>query len=104
MERLTRICTNTKNGKRLPYTVGGLIGISPNTTLGKVVERLAYYEDLEEQGMITITSLDKEEDMAEEMERYNDKCLNCKYYNGGNSCKMESCHIYRRMKQLRRIK
>lgn len=54
MERLTRLCTIKKDGeyKYNPHTVGEFIGIYPNTTLGNVVERLAYYEDLEEQGFI----------------------------------------------------
>ena len=103
MERLTKICTNTKNGKRLPYTVGNLIGISSDTTLGKVVERLAYYEDLEEQGKLAILSLDREERRDMEKEKYRKMCYACKYYDGVNPCEMKSCHIFRRLKQLEEI-
>lgn len=52
MKRLTRLCKDTENGKYIPYVAGTYIGIFPDCTLGKVVERLAYYEDLEEQGRL----------------------------------------------------
>ena len=54
MERLTKICLDTENGKYIPYTTGTYTGIFPDCTLGKVVERLAYYENMEEQGRLLI--------------------------------------------------
>lgn len=57
MERLTRLCENTENGKYIPYVADNYIGIYPNCTLGKVVERLAYYEDLEEDGRLIVLSI-----------------------------------------------
>jgi hypothetical protein len=54
MNRLTRPCENIENGKYAPYTVGAYTGIFPDCTLGEVVTRLAYYEDLEEQGRLVI--------------------------------------------------
>lgn len=54
MERLTRLCQDTENGTYSPYTAGDYNGIYPNCTLGKVVKRLAYYEDLEENGRLII--------------------------------------------------
>jgi len=58
MERLTRPCEDTENGKYIPYVVGKYIGIYPynensaDTIMGEVVERLAYYENLEEEGLL----------------------------------------------------
>ena len=54
MKRLTRPCEDTENGKYIPYTVGVYTGIFPDCTLGEVVERLAYYEDMKEQGRLVI--------------------------------------------------
>ena len=54
MERSTRVCQDTENGTYSPYTVGDYNGIYPNCTLGKVVERLAYYENLKEEGRLII--------------------------------------------------
>lgn len=45
MEKLTRLCKDTENGKYIPYVAGDFIGIYPDCILGKVVERLAAYED-----------------------------------------------------------
>lgn len=58
MERLTRLCQDTENGTYSPYTAGVYNGIYPNCTLGKVVERLAYYEDLEEDGRLIILDVE----------------------------------------------
>lgn len=52
MERLTRPCEDTENGKYIPHTAGSFTGIYPDCTLGEVVEKLAEYEDLEEQGLL----------------------------------------------------
>lgn len=58
MERLTRPCEDTKNGKYIPYIVGNYTGIYPyrdgstETILGQVVEKLAYYENLEEEELL----------------------------------------------------
>ena len=52
MERLTRLCADTESGKFCRHTAGSFIGIYPDCTLGKVVEKLAEYEDLEEQGLL----------------------------------------------------
>ena len=51
MSRLTKKCIDT-DGKYLPYTIDNYCGVYPESTLGKLVERLAYYEDLEEQGRL----------------------------------------------------
>lgn len=59
MERLTRLCQNTENGKFAKYTACNYVGVYPNDTLGKVVERLAYYENLEEDGRLIILSVDE---------------------------------------------
>ena len=58
MERLTKRCRNTEDGKYIPYVVGDFSGIYPDCTLGKVVERLAYYEDLKEQGRLFILDIE----------------------------------------------
>ena len=58
MDRLTRPCTNTENGKYIPYVVDTFTGIYPNCTLGKVVEKLAYYENLEEQGRLIVLDIE----------------------------------------------
>lgn len=57
MERLTRLCKDTENGKYIPYVAGTFTGIYPDCTLGEVVEKLAYYEDLEEQGRLVILTV-----------------------------------------------
>lgn len=46
MERLTKPCADTENGKYIPYVAGTFTGIYPDCTLGQVVEKLAKYEDL----------------------------------------------------------
>lgn len=62
MDRLTRPCEDTENGKYIPYVVGKYTGIYPyresetETIMGEVVERLAYYENLEEEGRLIIKS------------------------------------------------
>jgi hypothetical protein len=87
MERLTRPCKDTENGKYIPYTTGTYTGIFPDCTLGKVVERLAYYEDLEEQGRLEIhMSKEEEKRMLKKM------CLNCKYYTR-EPCNQTRCPI-----------
>lgn len=58
MDRLTRPCTDIENGKYIPYVVDTFTGIYPNCTLGKVVEKLAYYENLEEQGRLIILDIE----------------------------------------------
>ena len=52
MERLTRLCEETENGKFSPHTAGSFTGIYADCTFGEVVEKLAGYEDLEEQGLL----------------------------------------------------
>lgn len=79
MERLTRPCEDTENGRWLPYVVGEYVGISPNYTLGKVVEKLAYYENLQEEGRLIILSI---EDIH--------PCRNCD--TGWGSISSEGCH------------
>lgn len=54
MKRLTRPCPNTENGKYCPYVFGNYVGIYSDDQLAEVVEKLAVYENLEEQGMIKI--------------------------------------------------
>ena len=54
MDRLTRLCKNTENGKYIPYVAGSFTGIYPDCTLGEVVNRLAEYEDLEEAGRLIV--------------------------------------------------
>ena len=54
MERLTRPCEDTNDGEYIDYTAGTFMGIFPCCTLGKVVDRLAYYEDMEEQGRLVV--------------------------------------------------
>ena len=56
MKRLTKPCPNTYNGTYGPYVVGSYLGIYPDCTLAQVVERLAYYENLEEEGRLIILS------------------------------------------------
>lgn len=51
MERLTKRCADT-DGKYLPYTIDNYSGVYPDSTIGKLVERLAYYENLAEQGKV----------------------------------------------------
>lgn len=58
MERLTKKCVDTE-GKYLDYTIENYNGVYPNSTLGKLVERLAYYEDLEEQGRLIVDTVDE---------------------------------------------
>lgn len=50
MKRLTKPYKNIENGK--------YINIFPDCTLGEIVERLAYYEDLEEQGRLIILDIE----------------------------------------------
>lgn len=57
MKRLTRLCKDTQDGKFLPYTTYDYTGIYSNVALGKAVERLAYYENLEEEGRLIILSV-----------------------------------------------
>lgn len=45
MERLTQPCKNTEGGKYIDHVAGDFVGIYPDCTLGKVVDRLAAYED-----------------------------------------------------------
>ena len=52
MERLTRLCIDTNDGKYIQYVTGNYSGIYPNSELGNVVEKLAEYEDAEEQGLL----------------------------------------------------
>ena len=52
MERLTRLCKNTCDGKFASHVVGNYNGIYSDIEFGKVVEKLAEYEDLEEQGLL----------------------------------------------------
>ena len=59
MERLTKKCVDTE-GKYLDYTIENYNGVYPESTLGKLVERLAYYEDLEEQGKLIVLEEDKD--------------------------------------------
>ena len=54
MERLTRPCEDTNDGEYIDYTAGTFMGIFPCCTLGKVVDRLAYHEDMEEQGRLVV--------------------------------------------------
>lgn len=44
MDRLTKPCRNTEGGKYIDHVAGDFIGIYPDCTLGKVVDRLAAYE------------------------------------------------------------
>lgn len=60
MERLTKKCVDTENGKYLPYTVENYVGLFPNGTFGDIVQKLAYYEDLEEQGKLVVIEEDKD--------------------------------------------
>ena len=57
MERLTRLCNNTENGKFSKYTACEYTGVYPEVALGKVIEKLAYYENLEEEGRLIILSV-----------------------------------------------
>lgn len=52
MNRLTRLCEDTKDGKFAKYVVGSYTGIYSNIDLGAAVDKLGYYEDLEEQGKL----------------------------------------------------
>ncbi len=52
MERLTRLCEDTQDGKFASHVAGSYTGIYSDIEFGEVVERLAYYEDLEEQGLL----------------------------------------------------
>ena len=52
MERLTRPCKNTEDGKFIRYVIGNYTGIYSNNELGDVMEKLAAYEDAEEQGLL----------------------------------------------------
>ena len=54
MERLTRLCKNTENGKYISHVIDDYTGIYPNCALGHAVQRLAYYEDMQEQGKLII--------------------------------------------------
>lgn len=58
MKRITRPCENTENGKYISYVADTFTGIYPDCTLGKVVERLAYYENLEEEGRLIVLSVE----------------------------------------------
>lgn len=57
MERLTRPCKDTENGRYIPYVVGNYTGIYSNSDIGQAVERLAYYENLEEEGRLIVLSV-----------------------------------------------
>ena len=54
MERLTRLCKDTENGKYISHVIDDFIGIYHNCALGHAVQRLAYYEDLQEQGKLIV--------------------------------------------------
>ena len=51
MDRLTRLCRDTENGKYAPHVFGKYNGLFPDSETSQIVERLAAYEDAEEQGL-----------------------------------------------------
>ena len=66
----------------------------------KVYDKLKYYEDLEEQGRLTVLATKEKE-----IEKLEKMCSNCLYYTGGyEPCYRNDCHVYRRLQQLGRIK
>lgn len=68
--------------------------------LGDALKRLAYYEDLEEQGRLVVLA-----SKEQEIKKWNETCSICKFYTGGDEpCSKKTCHVYRRLQQLEQIK
>ena len=67
----------------------------------EAIQKLAYYEDLEEKGRLII--FDSTEN---EIKKLNKACSNCPHYFGFpcNPCNKKNCHIYRKLQQLGQIK
>lgn len=55
------MCRDTEGGKYSHYTVANCIGIYRDSILGEVVERLAYYENLDENCEELFFSTEEEE-------------------------------------------
>lgn len=58
MGRLTRLCRNTEGGKYGKYVTDNYVGIYSDIELSKAIDKLGYYEDLEEEGRLVILSVD----------------------------------------------
>ena len=59
-----------------------------------VIEKLAYYEDLEEQGRLIVLASNEDQ-----LRMFEDKCKICPYWNG-TSCNKTQCFVYIKIKEL----
>ena len=50
--------------------------------------------------MLSIIEMLKNKLMEKEVEKYKEKCSNCRF-NRGNPCNMRACHVYRRLERLK---
>lgn len=94
MERLTRLCKNTEGGKYSKYVIGNYNRIYSDIEFGKAVDKLGYYEDLEEQGRLQIFASNEDQ-----LKMFKDKCKICMDWNG-ESCKKIQCPVYVKIKEL----
>lgn len=94
MNRLTRLCEDTKDGEFAKYVIGNYTGIYSDIDIGIAVDKLGYYEDLEEQGRLIILASDEDQ-----LRIFKNKCKICPHWNG-ESCKKVQCPIYIKIKEL----
>lgn len=97
MKRLTRLCRDTEGGKYSHYTVANCIGIYQDSILGEVVERLAYYENLDENCEELFFPTEEEEE-AEILKYLCSKCW------AKQPCEATECYNYKRLQELEQLK
>ena len=87
-----RFTNRYSNGKAF------ITNCSLQTTNGieDAIEKLAKYEDLEEQGRLIVVASDKDQ-----LKTFEDKCWICPYWNG-ESCNKNQCLIYIKKEELRK--
>lgn len=62
----------------------------------QAIQKLAYYEDLDEQGRLIIIASDEDQ-----LKTFEDKCWICPHWNG-KSCNKTQCRIYIKKEELRK--